>query len=197
MSKILELAEELVNLIKSQGEGQVELSTLKPGEKFKNDLGTFIVLEQEEGITRVIQEGFYEKNVIFDDDTCDYTKSSLKKKFDTEILKAFEEAFGEENIINHVVTLKSVDMQEYDSFDCKVRPITFDEARKYNSILVNRDLPGWYWTCTPWSSEERGWKYSVTIVTPDGNFGSGRCSSRDGVRPFCILKSNILVSKED
>lgn len=77
----------------------------------------------------------------------------------------------------------------------KVRPLTFDEARKYNDLLVNKDLPDWYWTCTAWSTEERGWGNSVAIVSPSGDFGYCNCRNGDGVRPFCILKSNIFVSK--
>ena len=77
----------------------------------------------------------------------------------------------------------------------KARPLTFEEARKYNELLVNKDLPDWYWTCTAWSTEERGWPYSVAVVSPGGDFNHyGYCISR-GVRPFCILKSNIFVSK--
>ena len=94
--------------------------------------------------------------------------------------------------------LISVDMQnEFGSCTCKVRPITFDEAREYNNLLVNKNLPDWYWTCTPWSTAERGWSYSKAVVSPSGIVGRDVCSVGCGVRPFCILKSNIFVSKED
>ena len=79
--------------------------------------------------------------------------------------------------------------------DCKIRPITFDEAREYTDITPNNDLNDWYWTLSPWSTEERGWKKSITIVSPSGNFGFNVCDYDFGVRPVCILKSNIFVSK--
>ena len=78
---------------------------------------------------------------------------------------------------------------------CKVRPITFDEARQYNDLLVNKNLNDWWWTCTPWSTEDRGWKYSIVVVAPAGGISRGICDDGNGVRPFCILKSNIFVSK--
>ena len=196
-NEALELAQKLLDLLKGQDTGEVELSTLAPGEQFKNDLGTFIVLKHTEAGTLIIQKGFCEAGVEFDSDTCDYTKSALKKKFDTEILKTYEAVFGENTLVNHAVELKSVDMQEYGSFDCKVRPITFDEAREFNSLLVNKELPGWYWTCTPWSSKERGWQYTTAVVSPGGRVSLGNCINHRGVRPVCILKSNIFVSKED
>jgi len=53
----------------------------------------------------------------------------------------------------------------------------------------------WYWTLSPWSTEERGWKKSITIVSPSGGIGSNDYDGEYGVRPVCILKSNIFVSK--
>ena len=79
--------------------------------------------------------------------------------------------------------------------DCKIRPITFDEAREYTDITPNNDLNDWYWTLSPWSTEERGWKKSITIVSPSGYIGYSYYYNANGVRPVCILKSNIFVSK--
>ena len=107
-----------------------------------------------------------------------------------------EKYVGAENIVEHEVDLTSVDMQsEFKPCKCKVRPITFDEARKYNNLLVNDDLDDLWWTCTPWSTEKRGLKYSIAVVSPSGFFSDWFCSGGRGVRPFCILKSNIFVSK--
>lgn len=92
--------------------------------------------------------------------------------------------------------MTSVDMQEeFSRFKCKVRPITFDEARKYNDLLVNNELNDWWWTCTPWSTAERGWEYSIAVVASSGDFKFRNCNCNYGVRPFCILKYNIFVSK--
>ena len=120
----------------------------------------------------------------------------MKKLIESDIQPIIENAVGEDNIVEHDVDLTSVDMQnEFGTCRCKVRPITFDEARKYNDLLVNKELNDWWWTCTPWSTEERGWKYSIAVVSSSGYFCISHCNDNCGVRPFCILKSNIFVSK--
>ena len=134
------------------------------------------------------------ENVEFGDNT-DYNKSNVKKLCDTEILKDFEEEFGAESIEEHTVDIITVDGQKVGSVKCKIRPITFDEAREYTDITPNNDLNDWYWTLSPWSTEERGWGKSFTVVSPSGNFNNSYCFYVNGVRPVCILKSNIFVSK--
>lgn len=177
---------------------KVKLSELAAGDKFSTDIGTFIVLEQTPEGTKVITENLYREDVQFDDNTKNYKESALCKLCDEEIFAEFAEVFGAENIIEHEVDLTTVDMQkDYGTMNCKVRPITFDEARKYNDLLVNKELPDWYWTCTHWSTDDRGLKYSVAVMSPAGNINNYIYNYNYGVRPFCILKSNIFVSKED
>ena len=199
MGKALDLAKALVSALeKEENKNKVMLSEIPAGEKFTTDIGKFIVLEQCGDCTKVITEDLYRKNVRFDDDTRNYAESKLRKLCDGEIYEEFAGAFGAYNIIPLTVKLTSVDMQnEFEPVDCKVRPITFDEAREYNDFLVNKELPDWYWTCTPWSTEERKWEYSIAAVAPSGFISSCDCYDCFGVRPFCILKSNIFVSKED
>lgn len=176
----------------------VMISELAAGSKFNTDIGTFIVLEQLEGATKVITEGLFEEDVEFDENTPDYKVAAVRNLFDTEILAEFERVFGADNIIEHEVDLTTVDMQkDYGEAICKVRPLTFDEARKYNDMLVSRNLLDWWWTCTPWSVKGRGWSYCIAVVSPSGNVLSCNCYNGYGVRPFCILKSNIFVSVEE
>lgn len=175
---------------------KVMLKDIPVGGKFNTGIGRFIVLEQKEDSTAVITEDLYREDVKFDDDCTDYKKSELRELCEGEILNEFSDEFGEENICTNEAGLVTVDGQEvFGKLLTKVRPLTFDEAREYNDLLVNKDLPDWYWTCTPWSTKERGWEYSVAFVSPSGRVGSDDCIGSDGVRPFCILKSNIFVSK--
>lgn len=199
MSEALELAKALVTALeKEENKNKVKLSDIPAGRKFTTDIGKFIVLEQDVDYTKVITEDLYRKDVRFDDDTRNYAKSKLRKLCDGEIYEEFAGVFGTDNIIPLPVKLTSVDMQnEFEPVDCMVRPITFDEAREYNDFLVNEELQDWYWTCTPWSTDERGWKYSIAVVAPSGCISDGSCRSDDGVRPVCILKSNIFVSKAE
>ena len=173
----------------------VALKELLPGTVFESVAGEHIVLGHEEaaGVTKVIRKDFIAENIRFDRDTCNYMESALKKRFDVEYTELYEKAFGD-SLVEHEVDLMSVDMQQYGSFKCKVRPITFDEAREFNEHLVNADLTDWYWTCTPWSTRERGWRYSVAVVSPSGIFFDNFYNNYYGVRPFCILKSDLFVS---
>ena len=208
MEQIKELAKKAVEVVEKLQEAlekiggnteRVMLEELAAGDEFVTDIGTFIVLEQTEEGTKVITKELFKKNVKFGD-SANYKGSDLFKLCDGDIYSEFCDVFGEDNIITHTVDLTTVDMQKpYGTVECDVRVLTFDEARKYNDILVNKELPDWWWTCTPWSTEERGWKYSVAVVSPSGDFNDNCCGNDFGVRPFCILKSDIFVSlaKED
>lgn len=194
--EILQKAKELVELLEKQEEtGKVELSTLKRGEVFQTTgKRKYKVLEQYGDTTKIISLDLVKKNVEFGDNT-DYNKSNVKKLCDTEILKDFEEEFGAESIEEHTVDIITVDGQKVGSVKCKIRPITFDEAREYTDITPNNDLNDWYWTLSPWSTEERGWSKSLAVVSPSGLINYSYYYFENGVRPVCILKSNIFVSK--
>lgn len=195
--EILNKAKELMEmLLEEEKKGNVRLSEIPVGGKFDTGIGRFIVLEQKGEKTAVITEELYRKDVRFDDDSNEYFTSELSDLFEEEIFPEFKEEFGAENLCDATTSLVTVDMQNKDEeLHAKARPLTFEEARKYNELLVNKDLPDWYWTCTAWSTEERGWPYSVAVVSPDGIINGDNYDGSDGVRPFCILKSNIFVSK--
>ena len=197
MNKVLKLAKELVAAIEEEGQkNKVMLKDIQAGGKFDTGIGRFIVLDQKADCTVVITEGLYRKNEEFDDDCTDYKKSSLRELCDGEILNEFVAEFGEDNICENEAGLVTVDGQEvFGKLLTKVRPVTFDEGRKYNELLVNKELPDWYWTCTSWSTAERDWPYSVAVVSPSGGVYDYGCDNSNGVRPLCILKSNIFVSR--
>lgn len=198
MSKALEVARELVKQLENEErKNKVQLSTLVPGDVFGIGENDFIVLERMGSKTKVISKNFMAENVIYDENSRDYNESNLKRVIEDEIQPIIESEVGEENLFEHMVELTSVDMQhEFFDRNYKVRPITFDEARKYNNLLPNKDLDDWWWTCTPWSTAERGWTYSMAVVSSAGCVGCSDCFSSFGVRPVCILKSNIFVSKK-
>ena len=194
--EILQKAKELVELLEQQEEaGKVELSMLKRGDVFQTTgKRKYKVLEQYGDTTKIISLDLVKKNVEFGD-TSDYKTSKVKKLCDIEILEDFEEEFGAENIETHTVDIITADGQKLGTVDCKIRPITFDEAREYTDITPNNDLNDWYWTLSPWSTEERGWSRSLSVVSPSGYFNCYSYGNAYGVRPVCILKSNIFVSK--
>lgn len=136
------------------------------------------------------------EDIVFDEDTRNYNESNLKKVIENDIQPIIEAELGADNLVEHTVDLNSVDMQhEFEPCTCKVRPITFDETRQYNDLLVNKELDDWWWTCTPWSTADRNWKYAIAVVSSSGGVDYLICGNDRGVRPFCILKSNIFVSR--
>lgn len=183
-------------VIEIRDKGTDRLGDLKPGERFKIADWVFIVLQHDERGTLVISNDLLAEDEEFGE-TRNYKESNVKKVIEEKILPIVENAVGKENIITHFANLTSVDMQnEFGEVECRMRPISFDEARQYNELLVNKKPSDWYWTLTPWSTEERGWKYSIAVVSPSGvfdyyDYGDG------GVRPVCILNSNIFVSGKE
>ena len=196
--EILKKAKELVELLEKQEEtDKVLLSTLKRGDVFQTTgKRKYKVLEQYGDTTKIISLDLVKENVKFGD-TSDYKTSKVKKLCDTEILKDFEEEFGAENIETHTAAIITADGQKLGTVDCKIRPITFDEVRRYTDITPNPCLNDWYWTLSPWSTKERGCEKAFTVVSPSGRFNVISCISENGVRPVCILKSNIFVSKAE
>lgn len=197
MSKELEAARALVKMLEEREQSnKVKLENLKAGETFCIGENDYIVLEQHEGKTKVISKDFITEDRKFADDTADYKTSGLRKYIEAEIQPTIENEVGAENLVEHRVSLETVDGQDNcGELTCKVRPITFDEARKYNNLIVNKNLNDWWWTCTAWTSPNREYNRSMAVVLPSGCFGNCLCDDCLGVRPVCILKSNIFVSK--
>ena len=199
MKKVIDLLREAIGILELESakpfNAKVELSTLKAGDVFETSFGEMIVLDNSDGKTTVITKGFVKDKLKFDNESQNFAESDISEYLSGEVLEMFEEEFGSENLVEHTTDVISVDMQQYDSYMGKVRLLTFDEARKYNELIVNKELDRWYWTMTPWSTAERGWKYSVAVVSPSGCICYYGCFNYFGVRPVCILKSNIFVSR--
>lgn len=197
MSKELEAARALVKMLEEREQSnKVKLESLKAGETFYIGENGYIVLKHHEGKTKVISRNFIAEDRKFADDTVDYKISGLRKYIEAEIQPTIENEVGAENLVEHRVSLETVDGQDdYGELTCKVRPITFDEARQYNNLIVNNDLDDWWWTCTAWTSPNRGYNRSMAVVLPSGGIDGNDCYDGNGVRPVCILKSNIFVSK--
>lgn len=205
MSKLtLEMARNLVAKLEAEEkEKKVQLKELKPGETFMIGEHEFIVLEQIYGIggrdfdaTSAISKDFMLENVAFDSDTRNYLISDLRDKIEEKILPIIEKEVGSENIVENICYLRSVcGDNKFGRFTSKVRPMTFDEARKYHEFIPNEDLDDWWWTCTPWGSDKNGNARTIATVSPSGCINGNICDNYGGVRPFCILKSDIFVSK--
>ena len=191
----IELSAEQLDKIRSAlGVGQIELSSLSPKDIFKIGKHEFIVLEQIEGATKVLL-----KETLGDSkfgDTNNYNGSVVDEvceKFADEIA----DIIGAENIIEHTVDLTADDgLKDYGTIKRRMSLLTADDCRSCVEILDAHKLDKWWWTATAYSTLAHGDEDLVKCVSPSGNFNYRSGNSYDfGVRPFCILKSNIFVSK--
>lgn len=194
MNKILEKAKELVAMLEEKEiKDKVELSTVAPGGVIDLGEDEFVVLDHDEGGTLVISKDFMEEDVKFGDNT-DFNGSNVQRVLYEDILPKIEAAVGKDSILSQTVKLTTVDNQDvYKDATGRIRLLTFDEARKYNPLIVNEELDDYWWLMTPWTSNDR-LNYPVAVVSPSGSFYYWDCSCQIGVRPVLYLKSNIFVS---
>lgn len=187
-------AEQLTEMRKSLGAGQIELSSLSPKETFKIGKHEFVVLEQIEGAAIVLL-----KDILGDSkfgDINNYNGSVVDaacEMFAAEIA----EIIGAENLIEHRVELTADDgLKDYGAISRRMSLLTANDCRKYVDILDAHKLNKWWWTATAYSTPTHGDEDLVKCVSPSGFIGYGSGSDgNDGIRPFCILKSNIFVSE--
>ena len=194
MNKILEKAKELVAMLEEKEiKDKVELSTVAPGGVIDLGEDEFVVLDHDEGGTLVISKDFMEEDVKFGDNT-DFNGSNVQRVLYEDILPKIEAAVGKDSILSQTVKLTTVDNQDvYKDATGRIRLLTFDEARKYNPLIVNEELDDYWWLMTPWTSNDR-LNYPVAVVSPSGNVDGGSYFYQYGVRPVLYLKSNIFVS---
>lgn len=138
MNKILEKAKELVAMLEEKEiKDKVELSTVAPGGVIDLGEDEFVVLDHDEGGTLVISKDFMEEDVKFGDNT-DFNGSNVQRVLYEDILPKIEAAVGKDSILSQTVKLTTVDNQDiYKDVAGRIRLLTFDEARKYNPLIVN------------------------------------------------------------
>ena len=192
--KKIELNDTQVDEIKrSFGIGAKKLSEISEGGTFKIGKYEFAVLEQLEDSAVVIKKEKYGSDINFGSNN-NYDGSEADKlcnEFGNEIAKII----GTENMLEFELDLTANDgMKCYGSVKRKMALRTADMQRKYAYIFDN--LPKFLeWLATPDGTPKHEIKTLVLCVSPRGFiFYGDRGYNRFGVRPFCILKSDIFVS---
>ena len=169
------------------------LKEYEPGKIVKVSETELIILEHCENGTAVLFKNLLEKSMQFDENTCNYANSSIRKYLNGEFLRALETIVGENNIISHSVDLLTDDgLKIHGTVTDKISLITTDMYRKYRSV-IGENMERWWWTATAWSDEAE--TSCVRCVCDDGVLFNGDCNLSGGVRPFCILNSEIFVSE--
>ena len=178
-------------LISSTYEGV--LGDAKPGEIVKIGDWEWVVLEQRSEGTAVITKDFIE-TMEFGNNS-DWRTSLIREKLNKEFIKELTTVIGEWSIVETERDLTSLDgLDDYGTCMDKISLLTVAEYSKYHKILgLRSSYPDWWCLITPFSTPCNGYSRNVCYVSSYGTVGWCVCDCTNGVRPFCVLDSSILI----
>lgn len=187
---------QVAEMKKSLGIAEVRLSDIPKGETFKIGEHEFIVLEQSGDTTAVIL-----KELLHDCKEFGKNNNYMNSYVDdicNDFGNKIADIVGADNLIEHTVDLTSDDgLKDYGSVKRKMSLLTANLYRRYVEILDKHKIDKWWWLSTAYSTPTHDHAAWIKCVSPNGYVNNSyyRCSNNYGVRPFCILQSNIFVSK--
>ena len=165
------------------------------GETAKIGEYEFIVLEKDAyRVALLLKDTLCDRK--FDSKCNNFAESDIREYLD-EFADKLADLVGEDNIVEHTVDLTSDDgLKCYGSCDCRVSLLTAQMYRDNVYTIDKYKVNKWWWLATAYSTSKHGDTVCVKCVSPSGDLISvNSCYRNYGVRPFCILKSNIFVSK--
>ena len=189
--------EQVAQIRAAFGQSSKKLFDIPVGDTFKIGRHEFIVLEHSGDTTAVILKDLLHEETQFSSKNNDYRRSivdGLCARFEAELV----DIVGEEGIVTHTVDLTSDDgLQDYGNIRRKVSLLTAALYRRYVGTLDKYKIDKWWWLATPFSTSAHNSPNWVKCVSPSGyiDFNYVYYCDINGVRPFCILNSNIFVSK--
>lgn len=171
------------------------IATLTDGGKIAKIGGyEFIVLKNNGDTVELLLKNTL-CNKEFDSDCNNFAESDIRDYLD-DFADKLAELVGEENIVEHTVDLTADDgLKCYGLCDCRVSLLTAQMYRENVYTIDKYKVDKLWWLATAYSTPKHDCKNLVKCVSPYGNIYHLNCLSYFGVRPFCILKSNIFVSK--
>lgn len=190
---VLDLTEaQLAKLLNQQ---EKPLSDFSPGDVIYVAGYDFIVLEHDEEGTLIILKDLLPSRK-FDSDSNNWQTSELRDwLYHNDLYEAIKNETGTDSLVRMKRDLTSLDgLTDYGSVDDYISLLTFDEYRKFHTILgLKSNYPEWWWLLTPVSTPSNGYSRDVCYVYVDGVPSWGGCGYDNGVRPVVKLKSSILV----
>lgn len=151
----------------------------------------YIVLGHAEETTAVITKEFAQSMKF--GESGDYFTSDVRKYCNGEFYNELVDAIGAENIVKHTVKLVADDGTGKDKICCdNVSVLTTENYRRYREFL--KPYGNWWWTATRVTYDDEDYARCVCCVDSNGFLSWLGCDFCSGVRPFCILKSSVLVS---
>ena len=192
--KRIDLTDEQIKEIKGCLDSDtVRLSDIAVGDVCEIGGNEFVVLEHFEDTTAVILKGLFSDKEKFGERN-NYENSNVDVLCE-DFGKRLSSIVGEDNLIEHTVDLTANDgLKCYGIIKRKVSLLTADLYRRYVYILDKYKVDKWWWLATPWSTKFHEDEDCVLCVSPRGSVDYDD-SNDYGVRPFCILNSNIFVSQ--
>lgn len=187
--------EQIAKITAIMGENKRTLRELEAGDTFKIGEHEFFVLNHGFGGTSVLYKGLLEENVRFGENN-DFSDADCKVRKRLEnFAKELEGIIGADNLIEHNVDLTSDDgLDDYGTTKAKVSLLTCELYRRFVKVIDKHKIAKWWWLVTPFSTpthEDDEW---VKCVSPRGFINDDSFINNFGVRPVCILNSNIFVS---
>lgn len=129
---------------------------------------------------------------VFDDESPDFAKSSLRSWLNGEFLQRFDI----EQILAHTTDLTADDgLNDFGNCLQKIGLLTCEQYRRFVKTLDRFPVGSWWWTATPYAGQTHYKSDLVRFVNCKGTLGNSFCSCNGGVRPFCILKSSANVTE--
>lgn len=190
-AKIINHDDETVEIV-FQSRGSNPIGTIARGQTVKIRDREYIVLDHSEETTAVISKDIIKKMSFGSDNN--YSDSKVNNYLNCEYLKEFAKEVGMDNIVEHSVCLIADDgTGKSKNMRCKVSLITTENYRRYREFLPA--CGNSWWTATPVSNDSSiGYSRGVCYVNSNGVLNWYDCDYEIGIRPFCILKSSVLVS---
>ena len=173
----------------------MKLSEVKIGKTFTVAGIEFIKFTDEDGVCAVVS-----KDILFNSEfgkNNNFAESKILEELKNKILAKYEREIGAENIKEFELNLTSLDgLDTYGKITTKIGLPTFDFYRENVKIFDKYKVSDWWWTATPLTTAKHNCTTAVKCVSPSG-YVSNSCNGNYysfGVRPFCILNSDIFVS---
>lgn len=178
-------------------DGMKKLSEIEIGKTFRGADGIERILLDllPNGTALTLTRDFVFENEIFDGNSNNYDKSSIRTKLEA-MVPDLEKSFGAENLVEFEIDLTSDDgLDTYGKIKTKYGLLTAEQYRKYTRIISKYAVTDWWWLATADSTTERNINYWVRCVAGGGRVSIYSCSNYFGVRAVCIFKSDIFVSE--
>ena len=191
----VELTEEQIKQIcAAHSQEEIKLADIPEGDTFKIGNHEFVVLEHSTDTTAIIRKELLGEDMEFGSNN-NFSGSYVEDRC-REFAEEIAAVIGKEKLVEHTVDLTSDDgLKDYGTVKSRCSLLTADLYRRYVEILDKFMPDRWWWLATAHSTERHGNNNWVKCVSPSGRIYYYGYDGDFGVRPFCILKSNIFASK--